>query len=80
MGALTCVFPITVFCYGLIYSYQPPKNLWMVNFLLILIPIAFKFSIAIGLIDLSDEVIHLLIGDSPSSILIEFLIIFAVLI
>ncbi len=80
MGILTCIFPIMVFCFGLIYTYQPPKHLWMANFLLILIPIAFKFSLAIGLIHITDELVHLLIGDNPKSILIEFLVIFAVLI
>ena len=51
MGLLTLPFPIFAFCYGLIYSYQAPKNIWRINFLLILIPIIFKFTIAIGLLD-----------------------------
>jgi hypothetical protein len=69
MGLLTLPFPIFIFCYGLIYSYQAPKNIWRINFLFILLPISFKFSISIGLFDgLSDEWIHLLIGDNFNTI------------
>jgi len=69
MGLLTLPFPIFIFCYGLIYSYQAPKNIWRINFIFILLPISFKFSIAIGLLDsLSDEWIHLLIGDNLDTI------------
>lgn len=81
MGLLTLPFPILVFCYGLIYSYQAPKNIWRINFLLILLPITFKFSIAIGLLDtLSDQWIHLLIGDHPHSIWLEYIVIMFVLV
>ncbi len=50
LGLLTLPLPLFAFCYGLIYSYQAPKNIWRMNFLLILLPISFKFSIAIGLL------------------------------
>lgn len=81
MGLLTLPFPIFAFCYGLIYSYQAPKNIWRIYFLLILLPITFKFSIAIGLLDdLTDEWIHLLIGDHPQSIWLEYIVIMFVLV
>ncbi len=81
MGLLTLPFPILTFCYGLIYSYQAPKNIWRIYFLIILIPISFKFSLSIGLINnMSMEWINLLIGDNYNSILLEYLIILFVLI
>lgn len=50
-------------------------------FLSILLPISFKFSLAIGLLDqLSPEWIHLLIGSHPTSIWLEYLVIMFVLI
>ena len=81
MGLLTLPFPILTFCYGLVSYYQAPKNIWRIYFLLILIPICFKFSLAIGLRQsLDSKWIYLLIGDNTDSILLEYLIILFVLI
>lgn len=73
--------PVVVFCYGLISPYQAPKNVWRSLFLLVLLPIMFKFAIAIGLVSgVSDEWVRLLIGDNRQSIWLEYLVVMFVLV
>jgi hypothetical protein len=79
-GLLTLPFPILAFCYGLIHTYQASKHVWRLVFVLTILPISFKFAVAIGLIRFDAWLIYILIGDNTGSILLEYFIILSVLI
>ena len=80
MGILTVVYPLIVFLYGLTYTYQAPKWVWRLAFISVLLPLSFKFSISIGLFTVEPWIQFLLIGNNIDSILLEYCLIFFILI
>ena len=80
MGILTVVYPLIVFLYGLTYTYQAPKWVWRLAFIFILFPLSFKFAISIGLLAVEPSLQFLLIGNNIDSILLEYCLIFFILI
>ena len=83
MGLLTALFPLTTFLLGIPHSYQAPKTIWRLGFIILLFPILIKFVIGIGLIDdsiVDKKTIFLLIGDNLNSITVEYLLVISIIV
>lgn len=72
-GLLTLPIPAVVFCFGIVSSYQAGKQVWRCLLLLVLVPLMFKFIINVQLLEPSDELIFLLVGDNKNSDLLEYI-------
>ena len=71
-GLLTIPIPAVVFGFGVDASYQAGKYVWRWLLMLVLIPLMFKFAVNVKLIEPSEELIFLLIGDNIGAVFIEF--------
>lgn len=80
MGVLTLPFPFLTFMLGIVHSYQAPKNVWRLAFLALLPPIFFKYALQIEIVRPGETVQFILIGSNHTSIIIEYLLMFFIVV
>jgi hypothetical protein len=80
MGVLTVIFPVLVFGYGMICTYQAPKLVWRLALLCVLLPMGFKFAYGIGLVKVDQWVKVLLLGGGDASMILEYVLIFFIVV
>lgn len=67
-GLLTLFIPAVVFCFGIVASYHAGKQVWRTLLLLVLLPLLFKFAVSVSLLEPSQGLIYLLVGDNMNSV------------
>lgn len=73
LGLLTLPIPVVVFCFGLISNERAGNNVWRALFLLVMLPVLFKFCIGTGIFSCDPSVQYLLISEELDSMFLEYL-------